>query len=179
MKKCLPAVLGAVLFLWTASGSPAAEQGAVFGRIGPVEVLGDSRHYIDAGAGVFDFQDKDDKISAAGRFELRIGKKFHFVGPAIGLLANTDGGVYGYAGIYADFVYGRFVLTPVLSIGGYRQGNSMDLGGVFEFRESLGLAYRIDGRSRIGIEIAHVSNANIYSVNPGENDIMATCGIEF
>ncbi|HEX8043029.1 hypothetical protein [Candidatus Deferrimicrobium sp.] len=107
----------------------AAEPGAVYGRIGPVEVLGADRPRLLFGAGVFDYWDKAGKRSPAGKVELRIGKKLWFLGPAIGLLANTHGGIYGYAGVYTDFAWKKFVLTPLLGIGVYRRGNYLDLGG--------------------------------------------------
>ncbi len=178
MRNRLAVSLASALFLWAASCMPAAaESGGA--SLGPFEVLGGGTHYLDVGAGYFNVRNHFDKRSPAGRIELRIGKKIAFVGPAAGLVANDDGARYGYTGIYADFAYGNFVLTPLLAIGAYHRGNSVDLGGPFEFRESLELAYRLGGRFRAGISLAHISNANLYRVNPGQQDLLLTLAIGF
>jgi hypothetical protein len=172
MKKCFPASLAIALILFAASHVWAAEPGTGYATIGPFDVLGNSRHHMDAGVGLFDCFNKLDKRSNAARIELRVGKKLAFVGPAVGVIANDEGGRYGYAGIYADFVYGKFVLTPLLAAGIYRQGNSIDLGGPFEFRESPEVSYRFTDRWRAGVSLAHISNASIYNSNPGQQDLL-------
>ncbi len=152
-----------------------------FARWGGFSVRGAAPHYIDVGAGVFDFRAAFDESerSAAGRLEVRGGTKLWFVGPAVGLMANTDGGIFGYGGIYADFAFGRFVITPLTAIGGYRQGDSSELGGVFQFRQSLTVSYEFENRHRLGVAIAHISNANIYDSNPGEEELYVTYAIPF
>ena len=72
------------------------------------------------------------------------------VGLSLGLVANTRGGLYGYVGVYGDLSYRKFYLTPQLAMGGYHEGASSDLGGVFQFRESLDLTYRFDNGHRFG-----------------------------
>ena len=135
---------------------------------------------MEVGVGAFDVFGRDEpRRSAVGRLELRIGEKVYFVGLAIGLMANTDGGVYGYGGFYADLVYGDFVLTPFLGFGGYREGGSKDLGGVFQFRSGGTLAYAFPDGSRLGIHVGHLSNAYIHEDNDGEEDIMLTYGFAF
>lgn len=179
MRRLLSAMLAAILLLWSVSPSSAGESGSVYATLGPFEVLGDGRHALDAGVGLFDCLNKLDKRSGAARIEFRIGKKLAFVGPAVGLVANEEGGRFGYAGIYADLAYGKFVLTPLLGVGAYRRGNSIDLGGTFEFRESLEIAYRVSDRWRAGIAVAHVSNAGFYGGNPGQQDIFVSCACGF
>lgn len=179
MKWCIPVLVAAALSLWTVARSSAAEYGPVYATLGPFEVLGDGHHYVDAGVGLFNCFNKLDKRSNAARIELRVGKKLAFVGPAVGVIANEEGGRFGYAGIYADLAYGKFVLTPLLGVGAYRQGNSIDLGGTFEFRESLEIAYRVSDRWRAGIAAAHISNARLHRENPGQQDIFVTCAYGF
>ncbi|HEX8043028.1 acyloxyacyl hydrolase [Candidatus Deferrimicrobium sp.] len=41
------------------------------------------------------------------------------------------------------------------------------------------IAYRLGERTRVGIEIAHVSNAGVYENNPGGNDLFATFSFGF
>jgi lipid A 3-O-deacylase len=171
------ACVSATLILWVASCLPA--EGSDPALIGPVAVLGDSPHQIDVGLGTLGLRHDLDQHSQAERIELRIGKKIAYVGPAVGLLANRDVIRYVYGGIYADFTCGKFVLTPVLAIGWFRNASNLDLGGPLEFRESLEVAYRLSGRWRIGVSIAHISNADIYEKNPGQEDLLITCAVGF
>ena len=65
---------------------------------GGLSVLGDAPNYLDVGAGVLNLRatiEDEDGDSAAGRVEMRGGKKLWFVGPAVGFIANTDGGIFG------------------------------------------------------------------------------------
>ena len=102
----------------------------VFYQIGNWQLLDTECHYLDLGLGVFDATENNHGHSAGeARLELRIGQKLGFVGPAVGLLATTDGGWLGYAGLYADIVYKHLVITPILSVGGYKEGDGKDLGG--------------------------------------------------
>jgi lipid A 3-O-deacylase len=149
-------------------------------RLGPIEVLGSGPHRVELGAGAFDVRDASNGArSAAGRIELRVGDKIYAIGPAIGLLANTDGGVFGYGGLYADLAYGNIVVTPLAGAGGYAQGDSKDLGGVFQFRLGLTVAYAFPGGSRFGLHIGHISNAGIHAHNPGEEDIFLVFALPF
>jgi lipid A 3-O-deacylase len=94
-------------------------------------------------------------------------------------MANTDRGVFGYGGIYADLAYGNVVLTQMLGLGGYSKGDSKDLAGVFQFRVETGIAYEFDGGKRIGARVAHISNAGIHNFNPGEEELYVTYALPF
>lgn len=146
-----------------------------FYQLGNWQLLGAESHYLDLGLGVFDATENNHG-SAAGeaRIELRVGQKFGFVGPAIGLLATTDGGWFGYAGLYADIVYKHLVITPMLSVGGYEEGDGKDLGGTLQFRSALGLSWQFANHARLGLQIAHVSNADLHDKNPGAEDFLLT-----
>ncbi len=126
----------------------------------PLQVIADEPSYIDLAAGAFDIQGHRELPTAPeGRGEFRFGRKLFYVGPAAGVLANTQGGVFGYAGFYTDFAWDRFVLTPLGAIGAYHRGGSEDLGGVFQFRIAANLAYEFDNAGRLGVTFAHISNA--------------------
>ena len=62
-------------------------------------------------------------------------------------------------------------------MGGYHTGDSSDLGGVFEFRLSLDIAYRFDNRHRLGVRAAHISNGGVNEQNPGEEELFLTYSI--
>jgi hypothetical protein len=147
---------------------------AAFASLGPIVIHGNEADSLLLGAGVFDLRDE---TSAAGTIEYRFGRKVLVVGLTLGLVANTRGGLYGYAGAYADLSYKKFYLTPQLAMGGYRKGNSTDLGGVFQFRQSIDLSYRFDNGHRLGVRAAHISNADIQERNPGEEEILLTYSI--
>jgi lipid A 3-O-deacylase len=146
--------------------------------LGSLNLAGNEPSYLDFGAGAFDIQHHEhSSTTGEGRIEIRYGRKLFYLGPAIGLLANGQGGVFGYAGLYSDLVFGRFVLTPLGAVGGYDRGRSEDLGGTFQFRLSANLAYELDDHSRIGVQFAHISNADIHNRNPGDNELLVTYAI--
>jgi hypothetical protein len=130
--------------------------------------------YLTIGAGWFDFNRSDDSsLNFSG--EWRGNQLFYDLRPVVGVTANTDGGVYGYAGFDYDWEFmPHWAIIPGLDIGAWHQGSSIDLGGTFEFHESMELDYKFDGGYRVGAQIAHTSNASIYENNPGVNTLMGT-----
>ena len=164
------ALLGALSLMASAACADGASTTA-FAHLGPIVVHGNEADNLLLGAGLFDLRDD---TSGAGTVEYRFGRKVFLVGFALGLMANTDGGLFGYVGAYADLSYKKLYVTPQLAMGGYGEGSSTDLGGVFQFRESLDLAYRFDNGHRLGIRAAHISNAAIHDINPGEEELLLT-----
>lgn len=65
-------------------------------------------------------------------------------------------------------------MTPQLAVGGYARRSGTHLGGAFQFRESIDIAYEFASRWRVGIRLAHISNADINSANPGVEELLAT-----
>ncbi len=174
------ALAASFLFLNWHGVADAVEPQSVSFNAGSVEFLGSGPNFIDFGLGVFDVNEESNgKAAAAGRLELRFGGKLFFIGPAVGILGTSDGGVYAYGGFYADIRIKNFVVTPLLAIGAYREGSGKDLGGTFEFRDSITFAYQFDGGSRLGLQIAHMSNASIYDRNPGQEDVFLTYTVPF
>ena len=143
--------------------------------LGPL--VGDEPSYLDLGAGAFDILSTRHKLSGEGNAELRLGEKLFGIGPAAGLLVNGQGGVFAYAGIYADLRFAHFVFTPLVGLGAYSQGHSENLGGTFEFRLSAAFAYEFDDLSRLGLRFGHISNAGLQSMNPSDNEALATYSI--
>ena len=165
----------ALIALMGLGASASLAQSATSPANRPLQLLPDEPSYLDLGVGAFDIQDhRESPTSAEGRIEFRYGQKFLYFGPAAGLLVTTRGGVFGYVGIYTDIAWGRFVLTPLGSVGFYRRGSDEDLGGAFQFRTSATIAYEFDGHSRLGVQFAHISNAGIHNRNPGENEWLLT-----
>jgi len=164
------------LLLAAATTSAVAGPGAAL-TLGPVTVHGDQASRLQVGAGAFDFNDDD--AAPVLNLEYRFGRKLFVVGPALGILANTDGGVFGYGGAYADVAWGSVHLTPVLSLGGYREGGGKDLGGMLQFRQSIDLTWEFENRIRIGLRLAHISNAGLDDDNPGANDLQLGVSMPF
>jgi hypothetical protein len=165
----------ALLALASLVTPPALAQSTTPRNQSGLQILSDEPSYLDVAAGAFDIQGhRDASTSGEGRVEFRYGQKLLYIGPAAGVLVTTKGGVFGYAGFYADIAWGRFVLTPLGAVGFYRQGSDEDLGGAFQFRTSATLAYEFDGGARLGAQFAHVSNAGLHKKNPGDNEVLAT-----
>jgi lipid A 3-O-deacylase len=172
MRRVLPfALLGMTVSAVAPAARADGADTTAFARLGPIVVHGNEADHLLLGAGVFDLRDDP---SGAGTVEYRFGRKVFVVGLALGLMTNTDGGLFGYVGAYGDLSYKKIYMTPQLAIGGYREGSSKDLGGVFQFRQSLDLAYRFGNGHRLGIRAAHISNADIYDINPGEEELLLT-----
>lgn len=170
------------LMTWLAllgwSGEALTEEREVALRLGPVELLGDGPSHAEVGLGVFDVYDEGEgATSGAVHVQFRWGRKLWLVGPALGLMANTDGGVFGYGGVYAEVALGPVIVTPLLGVGGYAEGDSKDLGGVLQFRSALGIAYAFGDGTRLGVRVAHLSNAGIHASNPGEEEVYITYSV--
>lgn len=176
----LLAVIAACALLVTGGARAAGGQEVSF-SLGGFEFLGDGPDAATVGVGAFNVIPNDDEravgnddVSAEFRAEYRLGEKVFFVGPMLGLMVNSDGGVFGYGGIYGDVRYRSWVFTPAFGVGGYSQGDSKDLGGVFEFHVGLDIAYEFDGGSRLGLKLAHISNAGTQDINPGVESALLT-----
>lgn len=147
---------------------------------GAVTLMPSGAPYVSVGAGVFNLVGAVDdggynRTPAEFNAEYQSGLRFYGVGYVLGLLANIGGGVDGYGGLYTDIALTpHWILTPEAAMSGYSQGNSKNMGSTFLFRLELGLAYQMDNGGRLGLKIAHLSNADIYPRNPGENEFLVT-----
>ncbi len=138
----------------------------------------DDPAFLSFAAGAFDIG-KDD-TAAEFRVEYRHDRRFWIFKPLAGLMATSDGGVYGYAGVGIDMFFGRrWVVTPSFAPGAYEEGSGKDLGHTIEFRSQLEVAYRFDNRARLGLSISHMSNASIGDKNPGEESLMLNYSLPF
>lgn len=131
--------------------------------------------YLTLSAGSFDVFDEN--TSNFG-LEYRGEPFWHGLLPIVGFQGNTDGGLYGYAGLNYDWQFApQWYLTPTAAIGAYEDGSSKDLGGTLEFRTGLELSHRFENRHRLGVAFHHLSNAGIYNHNPGTEQVMVTYSI--
>ena len=122
--------------------------------------------FVSLGVGAFDITDR--WTSAAFQAEYASDYRLWIFHPIAGVMVNTDAGGAAYAGVGIDLFFGsRIVVMPSFAPTYYWRGSSKDLGEWFEFRSSISAAYRFDDRSRLGVELYHMSNAGIGQHNPG------------
>jgi lipid A 3-O-deacylase len=165
------------LLAWSAVTTATAEERPItpFVELGPLVLHGNEADALMLGLGVFD--PFDNRTSAAATLEYRLGRKLFFIGPAIGAMANTEGGLFAYFGLYLDLSIGPIYFTPQLGLGAYHRGDSRDLGGTFQFRETVELSWRFANGHRAGVRVAHISNADLHDVNPGEEEYYLTYAV--
>jgi lipid A 3-O-deacylase len=176
-RAALALFVGSVLLGLTSGGVQAQSSASDTLRLGPIALLGDGPSYVDLGAGVYDLVGNAHRNQTfAADAEFRYGQKFYGVGPAVGIIQDARGGGMAYLGFYSDFALGPVVVTPLAGLGAWWHGGNDDeqLGGTFEFRLGLSVAYQFDNQSRLGIRLGHISNASLHRRNPGDNDLMLT-----
>ncbi len=173
-------LLGIVALIgWSDPATAAKTRQAVVFELGGLQLLGDGPSRWELGLGAFDF-DNGNPVAAA-RAEFHYGKRLGFIAPAVGLMVTANGSVFGYTGLTLDLRYRRhWVASLLLAPGAYRRGNGdKDLGSTLQFRSGLSLAYQLTDTARLGLQIAHLSNASLYEENPGEEDLMLVYSIPF
>ena len=94
------------------------------------------------------------------------------VSAMVGLTSVEGGGLYYYAGLRLPFVAfddPRWRVTPSFAAGVYdtKDNDRIDLGGPVEFRSALEFSYALSEWLRIGVYVAHLSNASLYERNGG------------
>jgi hypothetical protein len=133
-------------------------------------------------AGTFNIFDPDTRAEAGVEADcspFRLGWLpgwFPPLSPAAGVMANSKGSAYVYAGLRADMPLGGSLwsLSIQFAPGLYRAGNGFDLGGSVEFRSGIELSRGIGERGRLGLLLFHLSNAGIYTHNPGSESVVLT-----
>ena len=135
--------------------------------------------FLSVAVGYFDWN-RTKNTAVEFRGEYRSDAKFWIFKPFGGLMATTDGGFYGFAGVLVDVYFGnRFVVTPSFAPGFYEEGSGLDLGHEVEFRSQIEFAYRFDDRSRLGVAVNHMANAGLGDSNPGTESAMVYYSIPF
>lgn len=136
--------------------------------------------YLDFGAGAFNaFDGNGSRPVPEIQGELRYGGKVLYLGPAVGIAANSRHGLILYGGLYSDLAFGPVIVTPFGGVAGYYEGEGKDLGGAFEFRLSLSVRYEMTNGDRVGLQFAHVSNAYTGRINPGDEELLLTWSLPF
>ena len=96
--------------------------------------------------------------------------------PTAGVEVTSAAGTWIGAGIAYDVNYGPLHFTPKFEPGAFFPGNGKRLNYPLEFRTQLEVSYEFSNRSRFGVAISHLSNAQLaqraYDLpNPGADII--------
>lgn len=111
--------------------------------------------------------------------EYRFSEFMYGIRPIVGGFGTGDGSAYGYAGANWDvpLLANQLYLVPNFAVGAYSEGSGKDLGGTLEFRSGIELDYQFPNRHQLGVALNHISNAGIYSRNPGEESVLVTYSV--
>lgn len=157
-------------------GAALAVMIAATGAASTPALAGDDPAYLSMSAGAFGIR-KSDTLAAEFLVQYRSNYELWFLKPHVGAMVTSDGSFYGFAGLLADFHLGSFVITPTTAIGGYYEGDGLDLGHAAEFRSGLEIAYQFENKSRVGVGVYHMSNLVFGERNPGAESVTLTYSI--
>jgi hypothetical protein len=142
--------------------------------------------YVSVSAGAFNLRSAT-RPEVAG--EVRFSPhRFHWLpsfipalSPATGAMVNSQGAFYVYGGLRADMPLGSspWELSIQFAPGIYSHGDKgFKLGGPVEFRSGIEVSRQLggpgDNRGRVGLMLFHISNAHIYTHNPGSESLVIT-----
>ena len=123
--------------------------------------------FISFSNAVFDILKKGD-TSVEWRIEFRRDFSGWAVDPLAGMMINTDGARFIYAGISHELHLLDFLsVIPSFSPGLYFKNKSKELHFLLEFRSQIELSFHFDLHTRFGVSFNHVSNASLGKSNPG------------
>ncbi len=143
-------------------------------------MAGDTDHksYVTGYVGYTNVLDSDQNdVSFGGEYRF---KDFDFgIRPVVGGFVTNEGAAYGYAGLNWDvpLIENELYLIPNFAAGAYAEGDGKDLGGAIEFRSGIELAYQFPNEHRLGLAFNHMSNASIYTKNPGTETLIVNYSI--
>jgi hypothetical protein len=178
-----------------AAGPAAAQDTASAGRNSPPTGMaatdtGAVRDHLQLGVGYFDvFMDDDSALAASAIYRPGVrylemgaqpGDMWQGIGPQIGAGINTDGGALGHLGLFLDIrPFANVVVWPGANVAAWREGDSRDLGGTFQFMTELYVGYRLSWNDLVGVSLQHISNAHIHDQNPGTDKLLITYTLSF
>jgi hypothetical protein len=136
---------------------------------------------VAVSAGTFNIFDPDSRAEAGVEADcspLRprwLPRWFPPLSPAAGAMVNSKGSLYVYAGLRGDIpLAAPWELSIQFAPGLYRPGNGFDLGGTVELRSGIELSRGLGQRGRLGLLLFHLSNAGLYTHNPGSESVVLT-----
>jgi len=134
---------------------------------------GGNELYVSVSSGQFDII-KSYEPSFEGRVELLYYDN-EIASPFGGIMANTDGGMFIYAGLFTEFQFFSIMyVQPSFSPGIYMRNGSKNLNYNIQFKSQLELGIILTNDSRIGISFNHISKAGLGPPNPGAESMVFT-----
>lgn len=135
------------------------------------------------GAGVDDpFGDGDGATAAGFGVELRSGPLLSGVvdlSAGVAAEVDLDGDLWAGGGPVLTWGAGAWRVGASVMPGVYREGDGNDLGSAFEIRSQVFVDRAISARARLGLALAHKSNASLADDNPGVETLLVTYGRSF
>ena len=104
--------------------------------------------------------------------QIQPGWKLWIFRPQAGVLMSFTGAFMVYGGlIWPASPVKWLVIQTGAAMGYYESGDGVNLGYPLEFRLSLSILYKFRNSAQLGMEFAHISNANLGPPNPGTESI--------
>ncbi len=112
-------------------------------------------------------------LTAEYHFDPFMNRDRFALGVGVGAQVTDDSDVWVGGGLVATYeLSDRWQFEASLMPGFYDQGSGgVDLGHDIEFRTLIGVNYRVNDSTLVGLAIDHKSNAGLDSVNPGIDTI--------
>ncbi len=132
----------------------------------------DDPAYVTGSVGWYDVGGDDQ--AAEFRLEFRPNLALWIFKPYLALAGTSTGSFFAGGGILADIgITDRWVVVGSIGANYYRQGGAdLNLGGSFQIRSQVEVAYRFDDRSRLGLAFSHYSNGGTSDENPGVETLL-------
>ena len=100
------------------------------------------------------------------------GIRLWILKPQAGALASFKGSFFIYGGLVWPAKPFKWLLVQTGAAAGYYlDGHGIPMGYPLEFRLSLSILYEFRNKMQLGLEAAHISNANLSADNPGTESI--------
>ena len=104
--------------------------------------------------------------------QVQPGWKLWVLHPQLGALVSFSGAFMVYGGlVWPASPVKWLVIQTGAAMGYYESGSGIYLTFPLEFRLSLSVLYKFRNSAQLGIEISHISNANLGAPNPGTEAI--------
>lgn len=177
ISKSLPRLLGAshilFLILFLSTFTVCAEEVAI--ATAAADKRPTERHRLAFFTGAAQIFKSD--IDAVFGIEFYPKWRWHGFGSWASLCVGDETGLYASAGILYPFLLGeKWRLTPKFGFG-YFKDHKFELGSELEFRSGIELSREFQRGYRIGVSLAHISNASIGDVNPGTEAICVSVSL--
>ncbi len=120
---------------------------------------------MQTGIGLFDIGHSNQGML---QLEYRGGHSMYHIHTLAGAYLTTDESFYGCLGLAYDIGLGeKWKLTPSFAVGGYAQGNGVDLGSWLLFRPAIDVSRVWSTKIRLGLHYSYLSDFN----NRGANNL--------